>query len=493
MKFSLVKPNTSPLDLIAIGLWKGQKETALLRLLDRQWNHRVSTLLKREEFSGKIGEGKLIQGDKPIHALLIVGLGEPNRFAAESVRQLAAQAIRTGQKVHAKKVGIEEPSLPKNKGETLQGLAEGAILGGYSFDLYKSKENLGKKTVEEVLLMTLKNGKQHSDAVARGRVIAEATNRARDLINSPASEMTPQRMVQEAKKIGRSAGLTVRIFDRAACQKMGMGGFLAVARGSVEPPYLIHLTYRPHGKAKKRIALVGKGITFDSGGLSLKTAQGMETMKDDMSGAAAVLSLMKALPELHVPMEVHGIAAVTENMPSGSANKPGDVVRTFTGKTIEILNTDAEGRLTLADAIPYAIRQKPDLVIDLATLTGACVVALGELCSGIMGNDQGLIDRLIKSGEQAGERIWQLPLLDDYREEIKSPIADLKNIGGKGAGTITASLFLEEFVKPRTPWAHVDIAGPSWTEKELPLAPKGGTGCMVRTLAYFLTAEANRR
>jgi leucyl aminopeptidase len=242
-----------------------------------------------------------------------------------------------------------------------------------------------------------------------------------------------------------------------------MGCYLAVASGSTQPPYFIHLVYRPSKKTRKTIAVIGKGVTFDSGGLSLKTAQSMETMKDDMSGAAAMLGIMKAL----------------------SALKP-DMARAMNGKTVEILNTDAEGRLTLADAIGYAQKQKPDLMIDMATLTGACVVALGDLCSAILGNDQTLIDDLISHGHEAGERIWQLPLIEEYKEDLKSPIADLKNIGGRGGGCITGGLFLQEFVDSKIPWAHIDIAGPSWTEKELDYCSRGGTGVGVRTVLGYL-------
>lgn len=482
-------------DLVAVTLWKSPNNgrftpTGLAASWDRQRGDLQKTL-QQEKFKGKRGETKLISvAGKGNRYLLIVGLGEKNRFESEVVRQVAALAVKAGHKVCAATISIEEFSIPQKRGaSTVQLLAEGAILGNYSFDLYKSKENVVPKTVQRVEILTATKNPRLEKDILRGKMIAEATNFARDLINTPASDMTPRRMVEEAKKIGRLPHLSVKVLDREACKKLGMGGFLAVAKGSSEPPYLIHLIYRPSGQGGRprgRIAIVGKGITFDSGGLSLKTAQGMETMKDDMGGAAAMLGLMRALSGLKPPVEVHGISAVTENMPSGSADKPGDVVRTLTGKTIEILNTDAEGRLTLADAIPYAIRQKPDLVVDIATLTGACVVALGELCAGIMGNDQKIIDRLIASGSEAGEKIWQLPLLEDYREDIKSNVADVKNIGGKGAGTITAGLFIEEFVRPKTPWVHLDIAGPSWTDKDHDLCPKGATGSMVRTLAYFV-------
>jgi leucyl aminopeptidase len=281
----------------------------------------------------------------------------------------------------------------------------------------------------------------------------------------------------------------VRVFERAECQRMGMGAFLGVAQGSEQPPKFIHLRYAPPGRPRRRIAVIGKGITFDSGGLDLKSADGMQRMKNDMSGAAVVLGVLRALPALRPPLEVHGIIAATENMPSGSAFRPGDVLRAMNGTTIEVGNTDAEGRLTLADALCYAgERVKADEVIDLATLTGACVVALGPLCSGLMANDQALADRILKAAGDAGERVWQLPLIDEYREHIKSDVADLNNTGPRGGGAINAGLFLREFAGAR-PWAHLDIAGPAFVEKDTPLGPKGATGVVVRTLLTYLTTD----
>jgi leucyl aminopeptidase len=289
-----------------------------------------------------------------------------------------------------------------------------------------------------------------------------------------------------ATEIAREQRLGVEVLDRAECRKLGMGAFLGVAAGSEQAPKFIHLTYTPTGRRRKRVAVIGKGITFDSGGLDLKPADGMLRMKNDMSGAAAVLGIMRALPRLKPPVEVHGLIAATENMPSGSAVRPGDVLRAMNGTTIEIGNTDAEGRLTLADAMSYAVaRVEPDEMIDMATLTGACVVALGPLCSGLFANDQALADRLLAAAETAGERLWQLPLIDEYRDGLKSDVADINNVGPRGGGAITAGLFLKEFAG-KTPWVHLDIAGPAFTEKDLPLAPKGATGFAVRTVLTYL-------
>jgi leucyl aminopeptidase len=321
---------------------------------------------------------------------------------------------------------------------------------------------------------------------------AEATCFARDLINEPANSVTPTRLAESAREIAKAGGLHVRILDRAACERMGMGAFLGVNRGSTEPPAFIHLAYVPKGRRRRRIALVGKGITFDSGGLDLKTAEGMATMKGDMSGAAAVLGVMKVLARLRPSVEVHGVVAATDNMPSGSATKPGDVLRAMSGKTIEVNNTDAEGRLTLADAIAYVRQEvKADEIVDIATLTGACSIALGTLCAGAMTNDERLQGRLLRAAETAGERLWPLPLIEEYREGLRSEVADLRNTGPRPGGAITAGLFIKEFAGD-TPWVHLDIAGAAFTDKDLPYASKGGVGFGTRTLLAYVLAVGSR-
>jgi leucyl aminopeptidase len=295
-----------------------------------------------------------------------------------------------------------------------------------------------------------------------------------------------------AREIAREQKLRLRLLDRRACARLGMGAFLGVNRGSAEPPWFIHLRYAPPGRARRRIALVGKGITFDSGGLDLKPADAMERMKGDMSGAAAVLGVMRVLPRLGPPVEVHGLVAATDNMPSGSAMKPGDVLRAMDGATIEVNNTDAEGRLTLADAIAYARRVvRADEVVDVATLTGACAVALGQLCGGAMTNAPALQDRVLRAAEAAGERLWALPLIEEYREGLRSEVADMKNTGPRYGGAITAGLFIKSFAGD-TPWVHLDIAGAAFSDKDLPYAPKGGVGFGTRTLlGYVLAAGAD--
>jgi leucyl aminopeptidase len=377
-------------------------------------------------------------------------------------------------------------------GQRAHAVVEGAILGTYTFDRYKREK--ADKAVEELRVLAPQGrvAREVEAGARRGEIFAGATWFARDLVNAPANDVHPAHLAEVAAQVAKEAGLTLKVYDRAECAEMGMGAFLGVAAGSEQPPKFIHLTYTP-ARPKKRVAVIGKGVTFDAGGLDLKTADGMLRMKDDMSGAAAVLGLMRALPQLAPSVEVHGLIAATENMPSGSAIRPGDVLRAMNGTTIEIGNTDAEGRLTLADALCYAREHvKPDEMIDMATLTGACVVALGPLCSGLLANDHALAGRLLHAAAAAGESVWRLPLIDEYREGLKSEVADINNVGPRGGGAITAALFLKEFAGD-TPWAHFDIAGPAFTERDTPLAPKGATGVAVRTILTYLTADGTGR
>jgi leucyl aminopeptidase len=364
-------------------------------------------------------------------------------------------------------------------------------LGNYQFHTYKGKgaADQQKNSVRTITICEQDRAKiaPAERGLSEAHALAEATILARDLVNTPSADMTPAKLAEVAKTIaGKGRRIALKILDAAKMQKLGMRAALAVGKGSAHEPVGVHLIYRPKGKAKKRVAVVGKAVTFDSGGLSLKPADGMMTMKIDMAGAAAVLGLFQALPHFDPAIEVHGIFLAVENMPSGTAYRPGDVVKAMNGTTIEVLNTDAEGRVTLADALSYAKTLKPDAIIDLATLTGACVVALGEDISGLMANDRKLADRLLAAAKQTGEPLWELPLFQPYHDLIKSKVADIKNIGGRSAGAITAGLFLSHFVD-KLPWAHLDIAGPSYAEKETrPDVPFGGTGCGVRLLVRYL-------
>jgi leucyl aminopeptidase len=477
-------------DALVVGLYTEAKALpARLAALDKRAGGVLKRVLEAENFQGKAGSVTHIHtaGLLPAARVVVVGLGNGKETTSEVLRRAAAAALRRARDLGARTVAIDLLGDRGSARQRAHAVVEGAILGTYSFERYKRDKNGKAVTGLTVVAPDARAAKDAAEGLRRGELYAQATWFARDLVNEPANEVHPAHLAKVATEIAREAKLKLRIFDRDECRKLGMGAFLGVAAGSEQPPKFIHLTYAPVGRARRRVAVIGKGITFDAGGLDLKTAEGMLRMKDDMSGAAAVLGVMRILPRLGPPVEVHGLIAATENMPSGSAIRPGDVLRAMNGTTIEVGNTDAEGRLTLADAICYANdRIKPDEIVDMATLTGACVVALGPLCAGLFANDQGLADRLLAAAEQAGERVWQLPLIDEYREFLKSEVADLNNVGPRGGGAITAGLFLKEFAGT-TPWAHLDIAGPAFSEKDLPLAPKGGTGVAVRTILSYLT------
>jgi leucyl aminopeptidase len=366
----------------------------------------------------------------------------------------------------------------------------GFLYGGYKFDKYLSGRDPGKGVAELLVGLQKAEPRRLSRVLRETRKVDEVLRLARDLVSEHPGYLHPRRMAEIARRSARSAGIECQVLGEAEMRRLGMGGMLGVSRGSEHPAVFIHLRYRPRSGGAKRapkVVLVGKGVTFDTGGISLKQADGMEAMKADMSGSAAVLATLLALPELGIPVEVHGLLLMVENMPDGRAIRPGDILRIHNGKTVEIKSTDAEGRLILADGLSWDCRRlKPDYLLDLATLTGACMVALGPGCAGVMGNDERFIRRLLQSAAEAGEKMWQLPLFPEYREHIRSDVADVKNSGIRYGGAITAGLFLQEFVEPGTPWIHLDIAGPAYYENGFGYAPKGATGHGVRTLLQFL-------
>ena len=476
-------------DAVVVGVYADDKKLREpAARVDQTLGGALREVLEAEKFQGKVGHVTHlhVNGTRPARRIVVVGLGRRAETSAEAVRRAASAGLRRARDLGARSVAIEVLGDRLPSRQRAQSVVEGAILGTYAFDRYK-REKVDK--LVETLRVVEPDGRQRREATEgarRGQVFAEATWFARDLVNAPANDVHPTHLAQAAGEIARAGGLTLEVLDRAQCRKLGMGAFLGVAAGSEQPPKFIHLSWTPAGRSRKRVAIIGKGVTFDSGGLDLKTPEGMLRMKDDMSGAAAVLGIMRALPALKPAVEVHGLIAATENMPSGAAIRPGDILRAMNGTTIEIGNTDAEGRLTLADAICYAVQKvNADEIVDMATLTGACVVALGPLCSGLFSNNDGLADRLLAAADSAGERVWRLPLIDEYREHLKSDVADMNNVGPRGGGAITAGLFLKEFAGER-PWAHLDIAGPAFLEKDTPLAPKGGTGCAVRTILGYL-------
>lgn len=448
---------------------------------------RALEVARTDGFEGKSGQTTLVRlNDKNLSRIIFIGLGLENKATLETIRRATAAAVRRANQIGASSLSFRPPFVG-SPAASAQAAAEGAWLGSYKFMMYRT-QNVKPDKLGAVYFIA-KDASERAQLVqgiAQGRIFAEATTFARDLINQGPSDTTPDSMVKAARKI-LARPVTLRVFGKAQIEKMRMGGLLGVNRGSAQPPAFLHWIYKPQGAVKRKIGICGKGITFDSGGLSLKPPKAMETMKMDMSGAAAVFAVFKALSKLKPRVEVHGFTPLTENMPGGRATKPGDVLKTFHGKTIEVLNTDAEGRLVLADALAYACKQNLDEVIDLATLTGACVVALGNDIAGIMGTDPKLISRLKAASQLSGEKVWELPLEEDYRSHMDSSVADIKNIGRAGeAGTIIGGLFLKEFVEEGKPWAHIDIAGTAWTDGQNALSAPGGTGVMVRTLLHHI-------
>ena len=479
-------------DAIIVNLFEGTKQPGgATAAVDKALGGAVAKLIKSGEIKGKQGEMTLIHSMGKIKPamVLIAGLGKKESLTPNIIRSVVAEACRFLTKKPVKEVativhGAGAGGIDAEK--SAQAITEGAMLGLYTFRRHKSKKD-ENGDIEKVLIVTpdkqglpkLKKGCE------KGRILSEATILARDLDNEPSNYMTPTDLANAAEKVAADFGLECKIFEKKDIEKMGMGGLLGVARGSVQPPKLIVLKYQGDKRSKRTVGLVGKGLTFDSGGISIKPSESMGDMKGDMAGGAAVISAMRAIAELKPMVNVTAIVPATENMPSGSACKPGDVLKASNGKTIEVVNTDAEGRLILADALSYARKLGLSPVIDIATLTGACHVALGDHYSGGFTNDQKLIDQVIKAGEEAGERIWQMPLHDDYKESNKSDIADVKNSGGRYGGAITAAQFLHEFIED-TPWVHIDIAGTSSTDKDKGAVVKGETGVIVRTLVNFV-------
>lgn len=454
---------STPTEVLVVNQFEGEKTSVELA---------NTYAIEKDNFEGKFGQTYLIHtlGQIPADKVLIIGFGKKEEFDHNKMREAVAKAVKKLQQIKAKKA-IFDFDINADYGKSA---VIGAMIADYAYDKYKSEK---AHHLDEI---TFANFSQ--ETVEEGIIFGEAMNFTRDLANTPAQIATPQKLAQIASKL---EGIETKVFNKEEIARMGMGAYLAVGQGSVNPPEFIHMKYT--GKnVKKKIALIGKGICFDSGGLDIKPASSMLTMKDDMSGASCILGVMKALAKLQPDIEVHGLIAACENMPSGSSYKPGDILTAKNGKTIEVDNTDAEGRLTLADALCYACELNVDEVIDIATLTGACVVALGSHISGIMGNDDELIERLIETGKEAGEKLWKLPMDREYFDSLKSDIADMKNTGTRMGGASIAGVFLQEFVKD-TKWAHIDIAGTAYIEKPQKEFIAGSTGAGVRTLLNYVT------
>ncbi|MDZ4854423.1 MAG: leucyl aminopeptidase [Nitrospirota bacterium] len=461
-------------------------------LLDRALGGSLRQLVQSKEFEGKANEVLLYhtQGTVSVKRLVLVGLGKKSAVTLETIRQAMGSAAK---RVRQAKVGSFTVSFPPvtpegmSSLEVAQAMVEGAILGSYQFTVYRTTATPEHTVLGMKILIPEKDQlRQVTEGIRRGVATAEATVFVRDLCNHPANVLTPTKVASEATSMAKAEKISIKILEQKEMERLGMGALLGVARGSQEPPKFIILEYNGTKRKDERpVVLVGKTITFDTGGISLKPAENMEHMKADMTGGAEVLASIRAAARLKLPLRLISILPVAENMPGGRAIKPGDIVTTLSGKTVEVQNTDAEGRLILADGLAYAMRYKPAALIDIATLTGACVVALGQFAIGMFGTDQLLKEQVRKAGQKAGERVWEMPLWEEYFEQLKSDVADMRNIGGRGGGMITAALFLSKFVGD-CPWVHLDIASTDWSERERAYVPKGPTAIGTRLLVQYL-------
>lgn len=477
-------------EFLAVGLFEDKGLQASHKAVDDALGGLIGTVIERGDFKGKKGDALPLMGSGALSRVVLIGLGEYDKFTAELARQATGQAVGLAikQKVSSCSVLAFESDL--DKADQTQAIAEGLILGSYRFDDYQKQDDDATILTGLALL-----GSAEAAGLTRGIAVGKAVCFARDLQNQPANVMTPSRLAEEAIRIGKGKNMKTTVFNYDEIMKMGMLAFAGVAQGSKAdvPAKFMVIEYNGGNSGDAPFALVGKGLTFDSGGISLKPGLAMDEMKFDMSGAAVVLGVMEAIAALQPAINIVGAIPSTENMPGGSAQRPGDIVRAYNGKTIEILNTDAEGRLILADAMSYVVdKYKPVGMLDFATLTGAVLIALGHRATGLMSNNDDVVAEVQAASDKTGERVWQLPLWDDYKEDIKSKVADIKNIGdGRLAGTISAGKFLEEFVGD-TPWAHLDIAGTAWQSKDQPYTPSGGSGVAVRLVTQLLLDRANQ-
>ena len=483
-------------DAIIVNLLEGSKKLdGGLARIDQALDGAISHLIRRGEIKGKLKEATLLHslGKLPAERVVVIGLGKKKELTLDKVRQAVAEACRLLRRKNAGNIAITPVGAglvgisPETAAQTI---AEGALLGLYTF-----RQHITKKPEHgEIKRLTIVGADKAEVALLeqgsrKGRILAEAANLARDMVNEPANYETPAQMADTAAEAAKSYGLEVEVLEREQMQELGMGALLGVAQGSEQPPKFIILRYKGGKSSDIDLLLAGKAITFDSGGISIKPSEGMGEMKGDMAGGAAVIAAMSAVAQLKPNINVTALIPATENLPSGRAVKPGDVLTAMNGKTIEIISTDAEGRMILADALSYASTLKAKRIVDVATLTGACMVALGKICSGAFANNQELANAVVTAGNEAGERIWQMPMFEEYKEQNKSDVADIKNAGGRYGGAITAAQFLAEFAGD-TPWVHLDIAGTNMTDKEQGYLVKGATGVPVRTLVNLVLALA---
>ena len=495
MEFSTrtTTPEKARTDCVVVGVFEGRKLSRAAESIDRACKGAIGELVKRGDMEGKLGATRLLYRLPSVTAerVLVVGLGKENELTAKTYREIARTAVLAVGDTGAGEAALFVPELHVADRD-LAWKGRHAVLAAadalYRFDEMKTKKS-DDRALKRIVVGVTQSA--HAGDVGRGveegRAIATGMDFTRDLGNLPSNVCTPTYLAGRARELARTKKVGVEVLEQKGMEKLGMGSLLSVAKGSRQPPKLIVLRYEGAAKRDRPVVLVGKGITFDSGGISIKPAAEMDEMKYDMCGAASVLGTLRAVAEMGLEANVIGIVPACENMPGGAASKPGDIVTSMSGQTIEILNTDAEGRLILCDALTYAERFHPDLVIDIATLTGACVVALGHVATGLFASKNELADELLAAGEAAWDRAWRLPLWDDYQEQIKSPFADMSNVGGRPGGSITAACFLSRFTKAYD-WAHLDIAGTAWRSGK----EKGATGRPVPLLTHFLMARAGR-
>ncbi len=474
------------------------KLEGVARDVDAACDGLISSVLTSGIFRGKLYETVTVTTKGLIAAgvVIVVGLGKKSDLNRDMLRGVFSKAAQKVRELNLKTfaASLDDGCTNLSLEIKAQSVVEGVMLGLYEFISFKTVDRDEIKTVNEFVIMetTAQSVKKIRPAAEKGENIARAVYCARDLVATPSNEMTPAILAGRAKDMARKRSIKVNVINDTTMKKLGMNALLGVSRGSHEAPKLITMEYGGADTSERPIVLVGKGITFDSGGISIKPAAGMEDMKDDMAGGAAVIGILAAAADLRLPINVVGVVPATENLPGGSAYKPGDVLKSMSEKTIEVISTDAEGRLILVDAFTYAERYKPAAMIDLATLTGACVIALGDLIIGMMGSDDDLKNRIRDASEATGEKVWELPLYEEYAELIKSDVADYKNVGGRSAGAITAGIFLSKFVGDY-PWVHLDIAGPALLSKGRPYIPKGATGIGVRLIVELLENWAKRK
>ena len=482
-------------DAIVVNLFEGEQLSGAIAAVDKALDGAITHLISSGGIKSKFREVSIIHtlGKLPARMVAVAGLGKRQDFTLDKVREVAGESCRSLRKLNCHKIATMLHSAGGSgidSEASAEAIVEGSFLGLYNFARYRKPEY---EDIKEILIVEGEEGKLPAleRGSHKGEVMAEATSLARDMVNEPANRMTPSRMAEVAEEIAGKSKLEINIFDSSDMEAMGMGALLGVSKGSSQAPKLITLSYKGDESSENAVGFIGKGVTFDSGGISIKPSEGMSEMKDDMAGGAAVMAALSAIAQLKPKVNVLGIIPATENLPSGSALKPGDVIKVMNGKTIEVISTDAEGRLILADALSYAVKRGLSPLVDLATLTGACRVALGTGYSGAFGNDQELMDKVLKAAGRAGEKLWQLPMPEEYKEQNRSEIADIKNIGDRYGGAITAALFLGEFAD-NTPWVHLDIAGTASSSKESGYMVKGATGVGVRTLVELTLSLATK-